>query len=146
MAHEKVIEKKEKPYQIMILRDCLDEKTLMYEFPSLISKETVEFFKPFARIVYADRLFWVDRPYFFRITSALESNKLYVTFRINKPAAKARELLEKQLDRFFFQDFCAGCEQLCRQGALSIQGGKFRINEGLCDNCLECVEKECIRR
>lgn len=69
----------------------------------------------------------------------VEYNTLLFSGR--KVSQRLKDTVRRQVRRLHIENWCRGCGQCverCRSGALAVEGGKARVDEGLCIRCGYC--------
>jgi len=127
------------------VEDCFKREGGTYRFEE-IRLNHIEFLKPFGYLeIYDDfpKIFLrIDRPKFFRLKTTIGTKEI-VVFLKNEANDIVLKLLENQLAKLGTCTFCGECVEICPQKAISVNNDEFKINDEICNNCLECVRHVC---
>ncbi len=135
---------------------ALEENAFNYELQRPITEELYELFKPFG---YINRSFGIERlgeiyimskggQPILKLQGRIGSKHLKVTIldhRIDGAIhlAAAEDKVKCQLTKYQMCIGCRACEGICRHGAIRIEnqedGISYRIDDGKCVRCAECV-------
>ena len=121
---------------------CGQQNGTVYSFESPIAEELMEFLKPFGQLSIlggAERTSFVigsGNPLL--ITGVVGDTQLSVSFG-EKHTHLLKMRIEKQIEKYLNCVHCGGCAGVCLVGAISIQDGRYHIDNSKCTGCGRCV-------
>jgi phosphoadenosine phosphosulfate reductase len=140
--------KKDKDFAVSVekYKICSQSSMFVYKFKEKISKNLLEFFKPFGPVRVIDagvQSFIAGSRNPVTITGAIGKNEVRVNF-IADHFSREKQLIEQQIRKAMNCVACGGCVGICPQNAISIVENKFHIDSWKCNHCKTCVEKKFI--